>query len=141
MQVAALLVAGSATLEDGAVNAQRLPTTNYELDQIPMWLTIPVVAVVHAPAGGDYDPELFVVCKDPAGERRGAVRSVWQWPDEDKKPSKYRCFSYDFAFAVESEGEYTIGAYRDADAKDEIAAPIPVQISLAVDRQVGNNGA
>jgi hypothetical protein len=141
MQVAALLVAGSATLEDGAVNALRLPTTNYELDQIPMWLTIPVVAVVHAPAGGDYDPELFVVCKGPEGERRGAVKSVWQWPDEGKNPSKYRCFSYDFSFAVESEGEYTIGAYRDAEATDEIAAPIPVLIALAEDRQVGNNGA
>jgi hypothetical protein len=141
MHVAALLVAGSATLEGGAVNALRIPTTNYELDQIPMWLTIPIVAVVHAPAGGDYDPELFIVCKDPTGERRGAARSIWHWPDDDQKPSKYRCFSYDFSFAVESEGEYTIGAYRDADATDEIATPIPILITLATDRPFGSNGA
>jgi len=141
MQVAALLVAGSATMEGGAINAMRIPTTSYELDQIPMWLTIPVITVVHAAAGGDYDPELFVVCKDPAGERRGGTRSVWHWPDDDNKPSKYRCFSFDFSFAVESQGEYTIGAYRDADATDEIASLIPVLVTLAISRQVGSNGS
>jgi hypothetical protein len=141
MEVAALLVAGSATLEDGAINALRIPTTNFELDQIPMWLTVPVIVVVHAPAGADYDPEIFVVCKDPTGERRGAVRSIWHWPDEGKKPSKYRCFAHDFSFAIESEGEYTIGVYSDADATNEIGTPIPVLVTLATDRLVGTNGA
>ncbi|WP_341329483.1 hypothetical protein [Mycobacterium shinjukuense] len=130
MQVAALLVAGSATLADGAINATRIPTTSYSVDQIPMWLTVPIVLVVHAPAGGDYNPQLFIVCKDPGGERRGAVRSMWEWPDQDNKPYKYRCFTYDLSFTIETEGEYTIGVYYDADATDPVATPIPLGISL-----------
>lgn len=140
MHVAALLVAGSATMEDGAINALRIPTTNYELDQIPMWLTVPVVAVVHAAAGGDYDPEMFAICKGPKGELRGTVRSIWHWPDEGDRPSKYRCFAYDLTFAVEAEGEYTIGLYQDADATKEIGTPIPVLVTLATER-FSTNGA
>ncbi|GAB3036354.1 hypothetical protein [Mycobacterium bourgelatii] len=140
MHVAALLVAGSATIENGAVNAARIPTTSFEVDQIPMWLTVPVVLVVHAPAGGDYDPELFVVAKDPRGERRGAIRSAWEWPDDDTKPSKYRCFTYDLSFTIESEGEYTIGAYYDAEATKEIGTPIPLAIRLGGGRVVNGSG-
>ncbi|GAB7142567.1 hypothetical protein [Mycobacterium riyadhense] len=140
MHVAALFVAGSATLAGSAINATQIPTTSYDVDQIPMWLTVPVVLVVHAPSGGDYDPQIFVVCKDPGGERRGALRSSWDWPDEDGKPSKYRCFTYDLSFAIESEGEYTIGAYYDAEATDQVATPIPLAIRLAGPRLPGNNG-
>jgi hypothetical protein len=141
MHVAAILVAGTSTFNEGAIDATRLPTTSYEVDQIPLWLTIPVILVVHAPSGGDYEAQLFVVAKDPKGERRGAVRSQWDWPDEDGKASKYRCFSYDVSFAIEFEGEYTIGAYYDAEATDQLATPIPVAISIAGSRSVGNNGA
>ena len=136
-------VVGGGLSHAGGWRDQRLAHTydHFELDQIPMWLTVPVIVVVHAPAGGDYDPEVFVVCKDPTGERRGAVRSIWHWPDEGKKPSKYRCFAHDFSFAIESEGEYTIGVYSDADATNEIGIPIPVLVTLATDRLVGTNGA
>ncbi|ORW09808.1 hypothetical protein AWC15_17565 [Mycobacterium lacus] len=127
-------------MDGGAIDAMRIPTTSYAVDQIPLWLTIPVVLVVHAPAGGDYEPEIYVVCKDPRGERRGVIRSSWDWPDEDDKPSKYRCFTYDLSFAIEVDGEYTIGAYRDAEATDAVGAPIPLAINLAGSRATGNNG-
>ena len=91
LNVSALLVAGTATLEDdGAINATRIPTTSFEVDEIPLWTEVPLVLVVHARAGGDYDPQLYVVCKDPAGVRRGSVQAVWHWPDDDDKPFKYR---------------------------------------------------
>ncbi|WP_204079749.1 hypothetical protein [Mycobacterium riyadhense] len=142
MHLAALFVAGSATLDGAAINATQIPTTSYDVDQIPMWLTVPVVLVLHAPSGGDYDPQIYVVCKDPAGERRGAIRSIWDWPDHSNSPSKYRCFTYDLSFAIESEGEYTVGVYRDAEATDEVGTPIPLAIRLGGPRAAaaGNNG-
>lgn len=140
MHVAALLVAGSATLNDAAIDATRLPTTNYEIDQIPMRLTVPIVLVVHAPAGGDYNPQLYVVCKDAAGERRGTIRSAWDWPDEEGKSSKYRCFNPELSFAIESEGEYTLGVYYDVEATREVGTPIPLSIKLARSRPATNGG-
>lgn len=141
LNVAALLVAGAAILEDdGAINATRIPTTCFEVDQIPLWAEVPIVLVVHARAGGDYDPQLYIVCKDPAGVRRGTIEAVWHWPDDDNKPSKYRCFTQQLPFAIEAEGEYTIGVYYDAEGNIEMAAPIPVSISLTEANAAANNG-
>jgi hypothetical protein len=141
LNVSALLVAGTATLgDDGAINATRIPTTGFEVDQIPLWTEVPVVLVVHARAGGDYDPQLYVVCKDPAGVRRGSVQAVWHWPDDDDKPFKYRCFTQQLPFAIEAEGEYTIGVYYDAEGNIEMATPIPVSITLTEANAAANNG-
>ena len=93
--------------------------------------SVPVVLVVHAHAGGDYDTELHVVCKDPGGVPRGTLKASWHWPDEQNRPSKYRCFTQDLAFPVETEGEYTIGAYYDVNGRIEMATPIPIWIALA----------
>jgi hypothetical protein len=141
LHVAALLVAGTATLEDdGAITATRIPTTCFEVGEIPLWTEVPVVLVVHARAGGDYDPQLYVVCKDPAGVPRGTIQAVWHWPDDDDKPSKYRCFTQQLPFAIEAEGEYTIGVYFDAEGSIEMATPIPVSISLTEANPAANNG-
>jgi hypothetical protein len=141
LHVAALLVAGSATLDDdGALSATRIPTTCYEIDEVPLSAEVPVVLVVHARAGGDYDPQLYIVCKDPAGVRRGSVQAAWHWPDEDNKPSKYRCFSQQFPFAIETEGEYTIGVYYDAEGNIEMSTPIPVSITLTKASAAAANG-
>ncbi|OBF80682.1 hypothetical protein A5791_07540 [Mycobacterium sp. 852002-51163_SCH5372311] len=135
MHVAALLVAGDAKLdEDGALNAWRIPTTSFEVEQIPLEVTIPLVLVVHAQAGRDYDPLLFIVCKDPAGKRQGSIESSWHWPDDDGHPSKYRCFTHPFPFVVSREGEYTIGVYYDSNGIAEMATPIPLSIKLATFR-------
>jgi hypothetical protein len=141
LHVAALLVAGSATLEDdGAINATRIPTTCFQVDQIPLSAEIPIVVVVHARAGGDYDPQLYVVCKDPAGVRRGTIEAGWHWPDDDNKPSKYRCFSEQLPFVIGTEGEYTIGVYYDAEGNIEMATPIPVLITLIEANAAAANG-
>lgn len=141
LNVAALFVAGTAILEDdGAINATRIPTTCFEVDQIPLWAEVPIVLVVHARAGGDYDPQLYIVCKDPAGVRRGTIEAVWHWPDDDNKPSKYRCFTQQLPFAIEAEGEYTIGVYYDAEGNIEMAAPIPVSITLTEANAAANDG-
>ena len=141
LNVAALFVAGTAILEDdGAINATRIPTTCFEVDQIPLWAEVPIVLVVHARAGGDYDPQLYIVCKDPAGVRRGTIEAVWHWPDDDNKPSKYRCFTQQLSFAIEAEGEYTIGVYYDAEGNIEMAAPIPVSITLTEANAAANDG-
>lgn len=132
MQIAALLVAGDAKLDDdGAINARRIPTTSFEVDQIPLDVTIPLILVVHAQAGTDYDPQLFVVCKDPDGTRQGSIESSWHWPDDEDKSSKYRCFTHPLRFTVSAEGEYTIGAYYDSHGIAEMATPIPLSIKLA----------
>lgn len=132
LHIAALFVAGTADLDDsGAICATRIPTSWFQVDKIPLTARVPVVLVVHARAGGDYDPQLHVVCKDPAGEPRGSLQASWHWPDEEDRPSKYRCFTQDLAFPVEAEGEYTVGAYYDAQGKIEMATPIPISIALA----------
>jgi hypothetical protein len=129
LHVAALLVAGSATLDDdGALSATRIPTTCYEIDAVPLPAEVPVLLVVHARAGGDYDPQLYIVVKDPAGVKRGSVQASWHWPDEDGRPSKYRCFTQKIPFEIEHEGEYTIGVYYDADGMIDMATPIPVSM-------------
>jgi hypothetical protein len=131
LHVAALLVAGTATLEDdGAINATRLPITGFQVEETPLSAKVPVVLVVHARAGGDYDPQLYVVCKDPAGVRRGTIQVTWHWPDIDNQPFKYRCFTQPLPFAIETEGEYTIGVYYDAEGNIEMATPIPISITL-----------
>jgi hypothetical protein len=141
LHVAALFVAGTATLgDDGAINATRIPTTSFDVDQIPLWAEIPVVLVVHARAGGDYDPQLYLVCKDPAGVRRGTFEAVWHWPDDGNKPSKYRCFTQQLPFAIEAEGEYTIGVYYDPEGHIEMATPIPVSITLTEANAAAGNG-
>jgi hypothetical protein len=141
LQVAALLVAGSATLDDdGALSATRIPTTCYEIAGVPLSAEVPVVLVVHARAGGDYDPQLYIVCKDPAGVKRGSVQAAWHWPDDGDKPSKYRCFSEQLQFVIESEGEYTIGVYYDADGMIEMSTPIPVSILLTTAKAATTNG-
>jgi len=141
LHVAALLVAGTATLEDdGAINATRIPITAFEVGEVPLLAEVPVVLVVHARAGGDYDPQLYLVCKDPAGVRRGGAEASWHWPDDDDKPSKYRCFSQQLAFEIETEGEYTIGVYYDADGNIEMATPIPLSITLTQAKGAVTNG-
>ena len=131
LNIAALFVAGTAALdENGAIYATRVPTTGFQVPQIPLTAKVPVVLVVHARCGGDYDPELHVVCKDPAGVPRGSLEGKWHWPDDSVKPSKYRCFTQDLVISVEAVGEYTIGAYYDPQGKIEMATPIPVSIAL-----------
>jgi hypothetical protein len=131
VHIAALLVAGDAKLDDdGAIHAWRIPTTSFEVDQIPLEVTIPLVVVVHAQAGRDYDPRLFIVCKDPSGKRQGSIESSWHWPDDEDKSSKYRCFTHAFPFLISVEGEYTIGAYYDSHGIAEMVAPIPLSIKL-----------
>jgi hypothetical protein len=132
LHVSSLFVAGTAMLdENGAINATRIPMTWFQIDQIPLWAKVPVVLVVHARAGADYDPELHVVCKDPAGVPCGHLRATWHWPDDGNLPSKYRCFTQELSFPIDSQGEYTIGAYYDADGKIEMTEPIPIAIILA----------
>ena len=141
LHIAALFVAGTAAPDDhGAIHATRIPTTWFQVEKIPLMARIPVVLVVHARAGGDYDPELHVVCKDPAGVPCGTLQAIWHWPDEDNRPSKYRCFTRDLAFPVEAEGEYTIGAYYDAQGNIEIATPVPISIALAAPGLVTDTG-
>jgi hypothetical protein len=140
LHIAALFVAGSATLdEDGAINATRIPTTCFEVDEIPLWTKVPVVLVVHAPAGGDYNPQLYVVCKDPAGQRSGTIEASWYWADDGDKPSKYRCFTQLLPLGIPAEGEYTIGVYYDTDGKFEMSTPIPISIMVASAGQTANN--
>ncbi|OBK17080.1 hypothetical protein [Mycobacterium asiaticum] len=132
LHVSALFVSRSAAFdEQGAINATSLPMAWFEVDEMPLWATVPVVLVVHAPAGGDYDPELHVVCKDPAGVPRGSLRAAWHWPDDGNRASKYRCFTQDLSFPVAAPGEYTVGAYYDADGKIELFTPVPISILLA----------
>lgn len=136
-----MLAAGSATLEsDGAITATRIPTTSFEIEQIPLLGEISIVLVVHAQAGGDYDPQFYVVCKNPAGVRCGTLEATWHWPDEGDRPSKYRCFSEQLSLSIESEGEYTIGVYYDADGNIEMSTPIPVSISLLEAKSAATNG-
>ncbi len=131
MEVAALFLAESATLNNGAIDSTCVPMTSYEIDQIPSGMTVLIVVVVHTPAGKDYDAKLYVVCKDPAGERRGTIESIWHWPDDGNKSSKYRCFIHSLSFEAAAEGEYTIGVYDDWEATAEVAPPIPVSFTLA----------
>lgn len=141
LHIAALFVAGTAGLdESGAIYATRIPTTWFQIARIPLMARIPLVLVVHAQAGGDYDPELHIVCKDPAGKPCGTLKGGWHWPDEPDRPSKYRCFTQDLAFEVESEGEYTIGAYYDTFGGIEMATPIPISIVLAAPSEVDGAG-
>jgi hypothetical protein len=141
LHVSALFVAGSAEVDEhGAITATRIPTTWFQVGQIPLWGEVPVVVVVHAQAGGDYDAELHVVCKDPGGVARGTLKASWQWPDEENRPSKYRCFTEHLRFPIEAEGEYTIGAYYDADGKFEMATPIPISIMLAPENVAADDG-
>jgi hypothetical protein len=141
LHVAALLVAGSATLDDdGALSATRIPTTCYQIDEVPLSAAVPVVLVVHARAGGDYDPQLYIVCKDPAGVKRGSIAAAWHWPDGDGKLSKYRCFTQMIPFDIESAGEYTIGVYYDAEGMIEMATPVPISILLTTVKAGATNG-
>jgi hypothetical protein len=132
LHIAALFVAGTATLSNsGTIDATRIPIASLEIDRIPLWTTVPVVLIVHARASGDYDPELYVVCKDPAGVRRGSLQTSWHWPDDGNKPSKYRCFAQELSLGIESEGEYSIGVYYDAAARFEVSTPIPISVTVA----------
>lgn len=141
LHVSSLFIAGTATLDEyGAINATRIPMTWFQVDQIPLWAKIPVVLVVHAAAGGDYDPELHVVCKDPAGVPRGTLKASWHWPDEGDRPSKYRCFTQELSFPIETDGEYTIGAYYDEQGKFEMSTPIPISIILAAPPSADGDG-
>ncbi len=138
LNIAALFVAGTAELdENGAIQATGIPTTWFRVEQMPLTAGVPVVLVVHARAGGDYDAELYVVCKDPVGVPRGSLQASWHWPDDGDRPSKYRCFTETLTFPVESEGEYTIGAYYDQQGKIEMATPVPISIALSAASPAG----
>ena len=69
--------------------------------------------------------------KIPTGKRQGSIESSWHWPDDEDKPSKYRCFTHPFPFTISAEGEYTIGVYYDSYGIAELATPIPLSIKLA----------
>lgn len=131
LHIAALFVAGTAALDDsGAIQATRIPTTAFQVDKFPVMAEIPLVLMLHTRAGGDYDPELHLVCKDPGGVTLGTGVVRWHWPDEGDRPSKWRCFAPEITFRVETEGEYTIGAYYDAAGNIEMATPVPISITL-----------
>jgi hypothetical protein len=141
LHVAALLVAGSANLDDdGALSATRIPTTCYEIDSVPLAAEVPVILVVHARAGGDYDPQLYIVVKDPSGVKRGSVQASWHWPDEADRPSKYRCFTQSIPFDIETDGEYTIGVYYDSEGMIDMATPIPVSMTLTTAKAAVTSG-
>jgi hypothetical protein len=142
LHIAALFVAGEATLDDdGAINATRIPTTCFEVDQVPLWTEIPVVLVVHAPAGGDYDPSIYMACKSPDGAPCGVLQTSWHWPDDGDRPSKYRCFTQQLPFGIQTEGEYTVGVYYDEQANIEMATPVPVSIALTATSPAADSGA
>jgi hypothetical protein len=141
LHVSALFVSRSAAFDEhGAINASCIPMAWFEVDQMPLWAKVPVVLVVHARAGGDYDPELHVVCKDPAGTPRGSLRATWHWPDDGNRASKYRCFTQELSFPVATEGEYTIGAYYDAEGKIELSTPVPISILQGAASPADDNG-
>ncbi|MDP7731581.1 MULTISPECIES: hypothetical protein [Mycobacterium] len=141
LHVSALFVPRNAAFnEQGAIDAMSIPMAWFQVDQMPLWATVPVVLVVHAPAGGDYDPEIHVVCKDPSGAPRGSLRAAWHWPDDGNRASKYRCFTQELSFPVETEGEYTLGVYYDAEGKFELSTPVPMSILLAETEQPADSG-
>jgi hypothetical protein len=87
LNIAVPFVAGTAALgEHGAIYATRIPTTWFQVVKIPLMARVPVVLV--ARASGDYDPELHVVCKDPARLARGTLEASWHWSDDDDRPSE-----------------------------------------------------
>jgi hypothetical protein len=132
LHVAALFVAGAASMDEhGAIAATNIPTTSFETGEIPLRTEIPVVLVVHARSGSDYDPQVHVVCKNPTGTPAGAFLAEWHWPDDGDNPSKYRCFTQQLAVDIEAAGEYTIGAYYDENGVIEMATPIPFSVNLA----------
>jgi hypothetical protein len=139
--IAALFVAGTGALDDnGAIHTTGIPTTRFQVDQMPLTAGVPVVLVVHARSGGDHDAELHVACKDPAGMPRGSLQASCTGRTMATDPPKYRCFTEILTFSVEAEGEYTIGAYYDAQGKIEMATPVTVSISLVAASPVAGAG-
>ena len=78
--------------------------------------------------------------KTPTGQRSGSSESSWHWPDDEDKPSKYRCFTYPFTFLISTEGQYTIGAYYDDYGIAEMTTPIPISMTLITTQAAAANG-
>jgi hypothetical protein len=60
--------------------------------ELPAQITVPFIFTVWAHAGEDHDPHLYIVAKDPEGERSGVLESLWHWPDIEGEPFKFQVF-------------------------------------------------
>jgi hypothetical protein len=133
MRVVAFAPALSAAEEDaGGLSASGFPMTSCHVDEFPADISIPMVVVVCALSGGEYDPVLYIVATSPEGERVSAMEFSWHWDDEPETPVKFRVFLQNLPLHLTSAGLYTIGLHDSLDvAATDTQFPLVVHQSVA----------
>ncbi len=128
MRVLAFAASLSAVEEPaGGVTAQGFPMTSCYVDDFPAQITVSLVVAVCAAGGADYEPVRHIIATGPDGERVGALKFSWHWPDNPPAPVKYRVFAHYLPMRVTSAGMYTIGLYESPHAGDsDHIYPLPV---------------
>lgn len=129
MRVLAFAAALSAMEEDaGGVTAKGFPMTSCQVNNFPAHITVPMVVSVCTQGGTEYDPVRYIIATSPNGERVGALKFGWHWPDNPPTPIKYRVFTQYLPIRVQAPGLYEIGLYdsMEPDAETDHIYPLPV---------------
>jgi len=118
---------GVADDEGGGLKVDGFPMSSCHVDSFPKQITVPMVLAVHADAGTDYEPRLFIMANSPEGARLSVLECAWDWPDRPGLPAKYWVAYRYLSFMVESPGLYSVGLYDRLDATDtDHLFPLPV---------------
>ena len=113
--------------EAGGVSATGFPMTNCFVSELPTEITIPMVIVVCALSGGEYEAVQYLIATAPNGERVAAMEFRWPWDDITEIPVKFRVFAQYLPLQITSTGIYTLGLYSSLDATEtDIQFPLPV---------------
>lgn len=129
MHVSAFAPAVHAVLQNGGARSSGLPMVLCPIAELPAKLTVPVVLSVWTESGQDLNPCVYVVARDPDGERRGVVEQLWNWPDEDGQPYKFHVFAVYLEILVLKDGIYQVGLYDDPEGTEtDNWFPLPVKL-------------
>lgn len=121
--------------EDGGLALTGFPMTTAFVDVFPAEITIPVVLVVAALCGDEYDTALYVTATSPRGERLCTMQFGWHWDDVEDSLVKFRVFAQFLPVIIDGDGVYTLDVYEDLDAPEPLASfPLPVFLNPAVAR-------
>lgn len=119
--------------EDGGLILKGFPMTSAFVDVFPAEITIPVVLVVAAVCGDEYDPMLYITATSPRGERLSTMQFGWRWDDLADSLVKFRVFAQQLPVQIESDGVYTLSVYENLDdAEPDATFPLPVFMNPAM---------
>jgi len=119
--------------EGGGLTLKGFPMTSAFVDVFPAEVTIPIVLVVAALCGEDYDPVKYIVATSPQGDRLATMEFSWHWDDVPGGMVKFRVFAQYLPVVINNDGVYTLAVCDDPESGEaDQTFPLPVFLNPSI---------